>query len=70
MWEVMEDDPTPVGDFCRTCWKDVNNGCANSIFDVTKWKAHFEERHPDTAEKLVTSLTMVYSHYILSLSKK
>lgn len=70
MWEQMEDDFTPIGDFCRTCWEDVNNGCASSLFTVYQWKAHFEERHKYKSTQLISLLTMAYAHYILSTSEK
>jgi hypothetical protein len=70
MWEQLEENPTPLGDFCRTCWSDVNNGCASSRFTITQWKEHFELRHKDNSAKLNALLAQTYSSYILSLTEK
>lgn len=69
MWDRME-EPNRVGLFSKLCWTDVNNGCAHATFNAIDWMKHFEARHPENKEKLITTLAVSYRTYVLSIEPK
>ncbi|CAB4175104.1 hypothetical protein UFOVP965_113 [uncultured Caudovirales phage] len=43
--------------FAKTCWDDINNGCASPIYSFTEWIKHFEEKHKANKDILIYRLT-------------
>lgn len=66
----LEDDDTPAGQFQKVIFGDINNGCANSKFDALAWKQHFQVKHADSAEMLISILAEAYYQYVLRHGKK
>jgi hypothetical protein len=66
----QEDDDTVVGSFQKILFDDINNGCSSSKFDALAWKQHFEVKHADSAEKLISVLAEAYYQYVLRHGKK
>jgi hypothetical protein len=69
LWEQL-DAGNSVSKFAKLCWDDVNNGCAHPTFNATQWLAHFEEKHKDSRDTLVSLMLPVYQEYMLSCNPK
>lgn len=66
----LQDEEGSIAEFQAVAYGDINNGCASSKFDALKWKDHFEEKHPDSARRLIDLLTRAYAQYILRTNTK
>jgi hypothetical protein len=56
--------------FAKVIYDDVNGGCGSSRYNALDWKRHFEEKHPETSDALVSLLTIAYSNYILDTHRR
>lgn len=62
LWSQVE-DLGPEAGFAKVCWTDVNNGCASTKFSVNDWVRHFDEKHPDKKDILVSQLLISFAEY-------
>jgi hypothetical protein len=69
LWDQL-DIPGSTGSFAKICWDDVNNGCAHPTFSAPQWLHHFENKHPDSKDKLRAMLIRAFQEYMLSLEGK
>jgi len=69
LWEQL-DTAGPASRFAKLCWDDVNNGCAHATFSATNWLDHFEEKHKDNKEVLISLMLPAYQEYMLSRASK
>ncbi len=66
----LEDEDGALDKFHKAIYSDINNGCGSSKYDALAWKAHFEERHADTAKNLINLLSVAYAQYVLRTNAK
>ena len=62
LWSQVEDLGADAG-FAKTCWDDVNNGCASGKFSARDWMSHFDEKHPDKKDILISQLIKSVNDY-------
>ena len=62
LWDQLDED-SPIGKFARTCYHDVNNGCANARFSSNDWLLHFEQIHRDNKETLIARFFAAFDAY-------
>jgi hypothetical protein len=62
LWRQLE-DVGPGHAFAKVCWDDVNNGCASTKFSANDWLLHFEEKHSDKKDKLISQLLISFAEY-------
>lgn len=66
----LQDEEGSIADFQAVAYSDINNGCASSKYDALKWRDHFNEKHPESASRLVNLLSKAYAQYILRTDPK
>ena len=66
----LEDEDGILEKFQKVAFGDINNGCASSKFDALGWKQHFQDKHPESADRLISLLAQAYAKYALSNKDK
>jgi hypothetical protein len=64
------DTPSRSTTFGKIIWGDINNGCGSSKFTGTQWRDHFEDKHPESKDKLTDLLVLAYAEYALTFKSK
>ena len=70
LWEQQEDSEGVIANFAKTCWNDVNNGCAHAKFSPTQWLEHFNSKHKESSELLSELLLRAYAQYLREVKGK
>ena len=69
LWDQL-DVPGGTSKFAKLCWDDVNNGCAHPTFSAPQWLHHFEDKHKEHQEALITMLLAAFTEYMRTVRKK
>ena len=69
LWNQVEELGSDSG-FAKTCWDDVNNGCASSKFSSGEWVKHFNEKHRDNRDILVHRLIQSFDEFKKATKEK
>ena len=69
LWSQVEDLGADSG-FAKTCWDDVNNGCASPKFSSGEWVKHFNEKHKDNRDILVHRLIQSFDEFKKATKEK